>query len=98
MYRLNSAEGERGEQGKEGVVCVSEAEAEWGSLFPTLGAKCQEAGSSTPHPSDEDLSLGTPVPLRYAQNDSAKDGAPRIDATYGTQHWSEKPVSITPVF
>ncbi|MGA2349972.1 MAG: 4-(cytidine 5'-diphospho)-2-C-methyl-D-erythritol kinase [Terracidiphilus sp.] len=29
----------------------------------------EKAGPSTPHPSDEDLSLGTPTPLRSAQDD-----------------------------
>jgi hypothetical protein len=74
MYRPKQEEGERVELEKEGGVRSSEDEAEWGSSFPTHGAICQEAGSSTP--------------LRYAQNDSAKDGAPSIDETFGTQHWS----------
>jgi len=48
------------------------------------------AGPSTPHPSDEDLSLGTPVPLRSAEDDKlfvwvevyGRDGL--AEATAGT--------------
>jgi len=35
--------------------------------IPPFPQKKRDAGPSTPHPSDEDLSLGTPVPLRSAQ-------------------------------
>jgi glutamyl-tRNA synthetase len=40
----------------------------------TLATGLQAADPSTPHPSDEKLSPGTPVPLRFAQDDR-KDGA-----------------------